>query len=89
MAVPVLFYTRRNCSLCEAAEEVLVRLAATWPLVIERVDIDTDPELREAYGWDVPLVLVAGEPVARHRIDEVRFVEALRRHLARQTDDQT
>jgi hypothetical protein len=34
----------------------------------ERLDVDSDPQLRLRYGRDVP-VLVAGDLVCRHRLD--------------------
>ena len=84
-AVPSLrFITRRGCHLCtEALATVRQVMAealpgATW----EIVDVDSDPELRDEYGWDVPVVLVDGTRVAKWRVDPA----ALRARLVRDMD---
>lgn len=74
-------YTRPRCKLCDEARRVLddvrERLAPTTPLEIESVDITLSPSLWETYRYDVPVVLLDGRVLFRHRID----VEALEAQL--------
>jgi len=52
----VVLYTRAGCHLCDDAMRVLVEHG----LVIESVDIDADPALRERFDTWVPVVEIDG-----------------------------
>jgi predicted thioredoxin/glutaredoxin len=53
-------------------------LGRTTPLPpIEVVDVDSDPTLQRRHGLDVPVLLLDGTVVCRHRLD----AEELRRLL--------
>jgi hypothetical protein len=45
---------------------------------IEVLDVDTDPELARRYGLNVPVLLLDGTPVCRHRLDVVELARLLR-----------
>lgn len=75
----ITFYTRPNCHLCDSARYVLERALAGRPDVqIAYVDIDADPELRRRYNDHVPVILLDGVELARHRIDPRTLAAALR-----------
>jgi len=78
--VSVTVYTRENCHLCAEAIDTIERVADEEGVAvdIDLVDVDTDEQLRAAYGERVPYVLVDGQPVFKYRVDEGR----LRRKLA-------
>lgn len=74
----ITFYTRRDCHLCDSARYVLDRALTDCPDVrIEVIDIDADPELVRRYGHDVPVILLDGRELARHRLDETALRLAL------------
>ena len=79
-AVSVTVYTRENCHLCEQAVDTIERVAQEEGVTVDvdLVDVDTDAELREAYGERVPYVLLEGTPAFKYRVDERR----LRRKLS-------
>ncbi len=57
----------------------LEALGRTLPLPpIEVVDVDSDPELTRRYGLKVPVLLLDGTPVCRHRLDAAELVRLLR-----------
>jgi predicted thioredoxin/glutaredoxin len=62
---------------------MLEQLRALGPAMtlppIEIVDVDADPMLKRRHGFDVPVLLLDGTVVCRHRLD----VEELRRLLRR------
>ena len=61
-------YTRRDCSLCDAAKAAM--RASGVDFRIEEIDIDNDPELRRRYSDDVPVVCIGGaRPVTAPRAD--------------------
>ncbi|PSP57996.1 thioredoxin family protein [Halobacteriales archaeon QH_8_67_36] len=74
-AVSVTVYTRENCHLCEEAIATIERVAEEEDVAVELelVDVDTDADLREAYGERVPYVLLDGSPAFKYRVDERRL----------------
>lgn len=61
---------RRDCQLCEEMLAELTALARRLPLPpLEVVDVDSDPRLKRRHGLDVPVLLLDGLVVCRHRLD--------------------
>ena len=61
---------RRDCHLCEEMLSQLQTLSGTLPLPpIEVVDVDADPVLKRRHGLDVPVLLLDGTVVCRHKLD--------------------
>jgi glutaredoxin len=73
----VVLYSRPGCHLCEDAREVVERVCADLGTSYEEVDINTSPELVEAYGDQVPVTLVDGRRHDFWRVDEQRLRAAL------------
>jgi hypothetical protein len=61
---------------------VVARASRVVPLTLEEVDISADAELERLYGVDIPVLIVDGKKVAKHRIAEDALLRVLR---ARQT----
>jgi glutaredoxin len=78
--VPITVYRRHPCELCEEALETIesVADAAEIPVMIETVDVDGDPDLRERYGDSVPVVFVDGNKQFELSVDETVLVGVLR-----------
>lgn len=51
---------RSGCTLCEAMQLELQAFRGHYPLVVQTLDVDSDPTLVEKYNDRVP-VLLAGE----------------------------
>ena len=69
---------RQDCDLCDemvAELQTLGRKIRLPPVSI--VDVDGDPELLRRYGLNVPVLLLDGTVVCKHRLD----VDELRRLL--------
>ena len=59
----------------------LARLKSVLPLPpIELIDVDADPTLRRRHGLDVPVLLIDGKVVCRHRLDESELRRLLRHY---------
>ena len=57
----------------------LRELGRTLPLPgIEVVDVDADPVLERRHGLDVPVLLLDGTVVCRHRLDAAELRRLLR-----------
>jgi predicted thioredoxin/glutaredoxin len=69
---------RHDCELCDEMLTELQALGRTTALPpIDVVDVDSDPVLTRRHGVDVPVLLLDGTVVCRHRLD----VPELRRLL--------
>jgi glutaredoxin len=58
--VSVILFSRPGCHLCEDARALLQRIAAPGEILIEEVDITTDPALVRAYDLLIPVIRIAG-----------------------------
>lgn len=75
---------RHDCELCEAMQRELAALSRTLPLPpLDLVDVGSDPRLKRRYGLDVPVLLLEGSVVCRHRLDAAELARLLRRAPAR------
>ena len=71
--------TRAYCDLCDemvAELQVLGRRVALPPIKV--VDVDGDPDLLRRYGLNVPVLLLDGTVVCKHRLDTDELVRLLR-----------
>jgi hypothetical protein len=70
---------RHDCELCDEMLSELQTLGRTLPLPpIEVVDVDSDPVLQRRHGFDVPVLLLDGTVVCRHRLDAAELRRLLR-----------
>jgi hypothetical protein len=58
-------------------KEQIEKYAGRYAFTLEVVDIDRDEALRAQYNWDVPVLLVDGEKIAKYRLDEAMLVRRL------------
>ncbi len=72
-----IVYSRPACHLCEHAERLLARIAADYPLVVRRVNVDDDPALAAQFGDRIPVVTIDGRLVADGRVSEYRLRKTL------------
>jgi thiol-disulfide isomerase/thioredoxin len=71
--------TRPDCGLCEEFLAELQALGEQLPLPeIAMVDVDSDPQLARKYGLDIPVLLLDGVSVCRHRLDRGELIRLLR-----------
>jgi predicted thioredoxin/glutaredoxin len=69
---------RQDCDLCDEMVAELQSLGRKIQLPpVSIVDVDADPELVRRYGLNVPVLLLDGTVVCKHRLD----VDELRRLL--------
>ena len=70
---------RHDCALCDEMLAQLEALGATLALPpLEVVDVDSDPLLCRRHGLDVPVLLLDGAVVCRHRLDRRELARLLR-----------
>jgi glutaredoxin len=74
-------YSRDGCHLCDVVKETLKQVEAQvegetkfqWRVV----DIDADPELRQKYNDEVPVVFIDGRKAFKYRMGAREFLRAL------------
>jgi glutaredoxin len=66
----VVLYGRDGCCLCDDAREILLRVRARHPFVLEDRDIDRDEELLRAYLERIPVVTIDGVEQFELFVDE-------------------
>jgi glutaredoxin len=70
---------RHDCELCEEMLAALERLGRERALPpIETIDVDSDPQLARRHGLHVPVLLLGGTVVCRHRLDRAELERLLR-----------
>jgi len=73
----VTLFTRPGCHLCDEAKAVLLPLLRAAGGSLREVNVDSDEDLRERYGNDVPVVFLGTRKVAKHRVDAQQFRKQL------------
>lgn len=59
-SIPVTFYTKPGCHLCEDVADTLEAIALRWPLEVTAIDITGDLDIHRRF-WDKIPVVVIGE----------------------------
>jgi glutaredoxin len=73
----VTLYSRPGCHLCDEAREVLERVRAQAPFVLDEVDIETDDALHARYLERIPVVALDGEELFEFYVDETALLQRI------------
>lgn len=76
--VELILFTRSDCHLCDVAKEELERLRRRLDFDLVERDVDGDPVLEDAYGDQVPVGVLGGRKIFKHRVDAAALERALR-----------
>ncbi|TDL37228.1 glutaredoxin family protein [Arthrobacter nitrophenolicus] len=83
MTIPrVVLLTKANCHLCEDARDAVARVTASLGLEWTEEPVDEQPELRERYAEEIPVVLVDGVQRDFWKINEAHLERVLQRAMA-------
>jgi glutaredoxin len=77
MTHEVIVYSRAGCHLCDVVKEQLDRLRGRADFTWREVDIDSDPDLRQRYNEEVPVVFVDGRKAFKYHLKERDFLRRL------------
>ena len=75
----VTIYSKPDCHLCDVVKEMIERVRAQRPFHLEVKNILDDPEAEQAYKHDIPVIMINGKELARHKLSEQRLLGALDR----------
>jgi glutaredoxin len=73
----VTLYSRPGCHLCDDAREVVTRVCDDLGERWVEVDIESDPDLEDRFGEEIPVTFVDGRQHDFWRVDEARLRKAL------------
>ncbi|MGC1870566.1 MAG: glutaredoxin family protein [Acidobacteriaceae bacterium] len=73
----VVVYSRKGCHLCDIVKETLEQVQGDADFRWREVDIDLDPQLRQKYNDEVPVVFIDGRKAFKYRMDSSQFLSAL------------
>ena len=79
MKAHVILYTRPGCHLCEEAKQEMMAAGCSDAYALEEVNIETDPVLKEKYGWEIPVIVINGVKAFKFRLTADEFKRKLRR----------
>jgi glutaredoxin len=77
MTARVTLYSRPGCHLCDDARAVVARVCADLGESFDEVDIESDDDLEDRFGEEVPVTFVDGRQHDFWRVDEARLRKAL------------
>ena len=69
----VIIYSRPGCHLCDEAKSAIQHAGCSDRFTLKEVNIESDKELLRKYQYDIPVVIIDGVEVFRHRVDPKEF----------------
>ncbi len=78
----IYFYTRPGCHLCENALKILQDLRSEFKFSLTIVDISGSEDLVARYGNDLPVAVIEGRRIFKHRTERRALHRLLSRLLA-------
>ena len=73
----VVVYSRKECHLCDIVKETLTQIQGEAEFQWREVDIDADPQLRQKYTDEVPVVFIDGRKAFKYHMDGRQFLRVL------------
>lgn len=76
----VRLFTKPSCTLCDPVKYVIQRVQQKIPFEFLETNIDEErhKEWNDAYKYDIPVVHLDGQEIARHKLKEADLIEALK-----------
>ena len=73
----VVVYSKPGCHLCEVVKEQLEALRASHAFNLREVNILGDPEARQKFEAEIPVVCINGKKAFKYCLDEKQFLKRL------------
>ena len=73
----VIVYSRAGCHLCDVVKDTLTQLQPHADFTFRIVDIDADPNLRQLYNDQVPVVFINNRKAFKYHMPAADFLRAL------------
>ena len=73
----VIVYSRQGCHLCDVVKATLLQLQSSADFRWREIDIDAEPQLRNQYNDEIPVVLIDGRRAFKYHMSADQFLRAL------------
>jgi glutaredoxin len=73
----VTLYTRAGCHLCDDAKQAIESARRRTAFDYEEFDIDSDPQLRQLYNEEVPVIAIDGKKAFKYRVTSAELLKKL------------
>ena len=73
----VVIYSRKDCCLCDVVKDTLKQSVGEADFAWREVDIDTDPQLRQEFNDQIPVVFIDGRKAFKYHMEKKQFLRAL------------
>ncbi|MGO9056181.1 MAG: glutaredoxin family protein [Candidatus Binataceae bacterium] len=81
--IELVLYSRAGCELCHEMEIVVEQEMARYEARLEKIDIDRDPELKQRFDFEVPVLFVNGRKAFKYRCTPRELRKRLSREVGR------
>ena len=78
MSVQLTLFIREGCHLCDDMEQAVREYESEFDFEIQRVPIDNDAELEQAYGTTVPVLVCGDVEICHYFLDKQALMRVLR-----------
>jgi glutaredoxin len=77
----VIVYSRPGCHLCDEAKAAIHSAGCDDQFTFTEINIESDPELRRKYQYDIPVVTIDDVEAFRHRVSLDKFKQLIQMKL--------
>ncbi len=81
--IELILYGRGDCELCREMEIIVEQELARFDARLEKIDIDGNPELKQRFGVEVPVLFVNGRKAFKYRCTPRELRKRLSREVGR------
>jgi hypothetical protein len=74
----LVVYSRPWCHLCDDMITELRALPLAGDFELQVIDVESDPQLEERYGLDIPVLMADRVELCRHRLNAPKVNEYLK-----------
>ena len=76
-------YRRSGCHVCDAVEQAMAPVVRELGVVVEQIDIDGDDALLRRYMFEIPVLELDGEEIAKAPMSPRAMVDAIEEAVSR------
>jgi glutaredoxin len=67
--IVIEMYSKPGCHLCDEAKDVIESVRLRFPFAFRIVNIELEPQLKNEFGSEIPVVFVNGSKTFKYRVD--------------------
>jgi hypothetical protein len=77
----VILYSKHGCHLCEVMKKEMTKADCAELYELEEINIESHAELLARYRYDIPVLMIDGVEVFRHRLTADSFRACLTKRV--------